>query len=63
VSTVCAIVIVAFSIAALMVGIRSDILVVAQQICQWIELRVGHDGPLALLRVQHLRGGCDGHFI
>ena len=59
---VCAIFVVAFIIATLMTGYSGEIFVVAQQVGQWIELRIGHDGPLALLGVQHLRGGCGQDF-
>ena len=61
-STVCTVIIIAFIIAAIIVGDSGDILVVAHQIGQWIELGVGHDSPLALLSVHHQRGGSNGHF-
>lgn len=51
VSSVCAITIVAFIIAALITGDSGDIFVVAQHVGQWIKLRIGHNGPLALLGV------------
>jgi hypothetical protein len=57
-SAVCAIIVVAFIIAALRTRVHGDILIVDQKIGQWIDLRIGHDSPLALLRVQYLGGGC-----
>jgi hypothetical protein len=53
VSAVRAIVVVAFVVTTIVAWNSSDILIVAEDVAQWIGLRVRYDSPLALLSVHH----------
>lgn len=56
------VIIVAFIFAALVAWNNCDVFVVAKQIGQLIEFRVGNDGPFALLR-SHCWSGGNGRYV